>query len=125
RHLRLHQRLRQYPHPLAQNVGLLLGQELAHERGEVHPPLGHRLLPHDLACPAITGGRCAVAILFSTPPSAATSFTISTTSGDTNNRSGHTSMVAPAPASLIPRTLERGWPHPGGAGTKVRVERRR
>src|SRR4029434_3637209 len=88
RHLRLHQRLRQYPHPLAQNVGLLLGQELAHERGEVHPPLGHRLLPHDLACPAITGGRCAIAILFPAPPSAATSFRISTTSGDTNVRGG-------------------------------------
>src|SRR5262245_1217969 len=101
RHLCLHQRLRQYPHPLAQNVGLLLGQELAHERGEVHPPLGHRLLPHDLACPAITGGRCAMAILFSTPPSAAPSFRISTTSGDTNSPGCETGPEGPA--------SEGGW----------------
>src|SRR5262245_18195930 len=48
-----------------------------------------KLPPTGGNCPAITGGRCAMAILFSTPPSAAPSFRISTTSGDTNMDGGH------------------------------------
>jgi hypothetical protein len=35
------------------------------------------------------------------------------------HRSGHTSMVDPPPASLIPRTLERGWHQPGGRPRSV------
>ncbi len=41
-HLGLHQRLREHPDALAEHVAVLLLEQLANERGKIHPALGHR-----------------------------------------------------------------------------------
>ena len=49
--LRLHQRPREDPHALAQHVALLLLQQLANERRQIHPGYGHPSSPFR-ACPS-------------------------------------------------------------------------
>ncbi|MNC84518.1 hypothetical protein D3C83_00740 [compost metagenome] len=43
--LRLHQRLRQHSNPFAQDIAILLLEELANKRRQIHPWLGHRHRP--------------------------------------------------------------------------------
>src|SRR5262249_54069425 len=68
RDLGLHQRLGQHPNPFPEHVPVLLLEQLADERGKIHPPLGHRRPPLPCLCLAVenTRGRCAMAVPFST-----------------------------------------------------------
>src|SRR5581483_11760972 len=68
---------------LAPHVGFVGREQRADERRQVHPPRGHRRLLRALRLPACAGGRCAMAVSFSTEDSLGYSARISTTSGDT------------------------------------------
>ena len=104
--LRLHQRLREHADAFPQHVAILLLEELANKRRQIHPWLGHRrqhlrvvLLLPERTHGKMRDGRFAV--------SRGRPYRISTTSGDSNDE------VA-GPPSVLPRCGSQGRPWRAG-----------
>jgi hypothetical protein len=84
RDLGLHQGLGEHPHPLAQDIAVLLFEKLANERGQIHPWLGHRRIISVSSSPARENSRNDARWPLACPASAA--YRISTTSWDSDQR---------------------------------------